>query len=104
MSVIDRYLRLATGSDPAALAACFTEEATVTDDGRTYRGRPEIQAWREELSVAFAYTATVLRAEPGDGGRQRLSVLLEGDFPGGRVELTYTFRLRGDLIDELVIG
>jgi ketosteroid isomerase-like protein len=102
--VIDRYLQTATGNDFAAMAACFTEDAEVTDEGRTHRGRPEIQAWREQLAATFEYTVKILSTDTGDDGRHHVKALVEGNFPGGRVELTYRFRLRDDLISELVIG
>jgi ketosteroid isomerase-like protein len=98
--IIDRYLRLATSDDYAGMAACFTEDAVVTDDGQTYRGRDEIQAWREKLAAAFDYTVTVLRIE----GQYRVTAVVAGDFPGSPVELAYDFRLREGLISELVIG
>jgi ketosteroid isomerase-like protein len=102
--IIDRYLQTATGTDFAAMAACFTEDAAVTDEGKTHHGRQEIRAWREQLAATFEYTVTVLGADPGDDGRYRVTALIEGNFPGGRVELTYAFRLREGLISELVIG
>jgi hypothetical protein len=98
--IIDRYLRLATGADYAAMAACFTTDATVTDEGQTYHGRDEIRAWREKLAAAFDYTVRVLRVE----GEYRVTALVEGTFPGSPVELTYNFRLRDGLISELAIG
>ena len=58
--IIDRYLQLGTGPNHAATAACFTPDATVSDDGRTYHGRPEIRAWREALAGQFTYTVKVL--------------------------------------------
>ena len=95
--IIERYLRLGT-------ADCFASDATVSDDGRTYHGRAEIQAWREELAGRFTYSVTVLGADDDGDGGYRVRTLVEGDFPGGRVELTNGFRLRDGLIGELMIG
>jgi hypothetical protein len=102
--IIERYLQLGTGPEHAATAACFTPDATVSDEGRTYRGRAEIQAWREDLAGRFTYTVKVLAADGDGAGGYRVRTLVEGDFPGGRVELTYGFRLRDGLIGELAIG
>jgi ketosteroid isomerase-like protein len=98
--IIDRYLQLATSDDYAGMAACFTDDAVVTDEGHTYHGRDEIRAWREKLAAAFDYTVRVLRTE----GEYRVTAQVAGDFPGSPVELTYDFRLRDGLIAELVIG
>ena len=102
--IIDRYLRLATGPDTAALAECFTPDAVVTDDGRTHHGREEIRAWRESVASAFEYTARVLRTEAGTDGRHLVTAVIEGSFPGSPVQLRYAFTLRDDRISELVIA
>jgi len=102
--IIERYLQLGTGPEHAATAACFTPDAIVSDDGRTHRGRAEIQAWREDLAGQFTYTVRTLGADGDGADGYRVRTLVEGDFPGGRVELTYGFRLRDGLISALVIA
>jgi hypothetical protein len=102
--IIDRYLRLATGSDTAALAECFTPDAVVTDDGRTYHGRDEIRAWRDSVASAFEYTARVLQTEAGADGRHVVTALVEGSFPGSPLQLRYAFTLRDNRISELIIA
>jgi len=54
-AVIARYLAAAPAGDFVALADCFTVDGTVTDEGHTYRGRPEIIGWRESLASQFTY-------------------------------------------------
>jgi hypothetical protein len=102
--IIERYLELSTGSDAGAMAACFTDDAEVTDEGATHRGREEIRVWREKLAATFTYTITVVGAEPDGSDGYRVPAVIEGDFPGGRAELTYRFRLRDGLIAALTIG
>jgi hypothetical protein len=46
----------------------------------------------------------VLDALPAEEDSYRVTALVEGDFPGGRVELGYTFRLHDGLISSLSIG
>lgn len=104
MDIIEQYLAAAAEDDTATLVACFMEDGQVTDEGKTYRGRDEIRAWRERLAGAYEYTVEVLGTEQTGDGRYRVRTNVEGNFPGGQVELAYDFRLRGDLISELVIA
>ena len=103
-AVIERYLQATAAGDLDGLVACFAPDATATDEGKTYRGPVEIRAWREQVAASFDYTTKVLSSEPGPADSYRVVALIEGNFPGGSVELTFAFRLTGDLIGDLVIG
>lgn len=89
---VQRYLDGREDAEPSAAAAPFAEDAVVEDDGRAYRGRAEITAWRTGAASAFRYTSTRL-ATSVEGARVVLVDRLEGDFPGGRVDLTSVFAL-----------
>lgn len=39
--------------DYDAIAACFTEEATVSEEERTHRGRNEIRRWQEDTRAKW---------------------------------------------------
>ena len=43
--VIADLVKAQDNYDSAAYAACFSESATVTDEGKTYKGRPAIRQW-----------------------------------------------------------
>jgi ketosteroid isomerase-like protein len=101
--VVTRYLEAANRGDIEALARCFTPEGTVVDEGHTYRGRDEIIRWRQELDSKWEYTSTVTGSRPVGDGRFIVSVLVEGNFPGGRAELTYSFSVDGELLTALTI-
>ena len=100
---VRRYLDAADTRDPEACANCFTENGTVFDEGRTYRGRSEIRAWREDLVGRFTYTTTITGSEPVGDGAYRVTVRIVGDFPGGTADLTYDFTVDDDLIAGLRI-
>jgi len=78
--------------DADDVEALFVENAVVSDEGRTYRGRPEIRTWIDSSINLFSTTVTFLRAREMDGVLGA-SYRLEGDFPGGVVDLEYQFRL-----------
>jgi ketosteroid isomerase-like protein len=102
--IVSTYFRAADAVDLDALAACFTHDATVTDEGMTIRGHAAIRRWREEIAAKWRYTVTVLGSEPRDGDHHAVRALLEGNFPGGRVELTFDFGLHDGHIASLAIA
>jgi ketosteroid isomerase-like protein len=101
--VIEAYLAAAQANDAAALAACFTADGSVLDEGNSYRGHAEIIRWREGLHQ-WTYTVEVLGSEPVSDTAHRVAVRLDGNFPGGTADLGYDFQLAGGLISELRIG
>jgi ketosteroid isomerase-like protein len=100
---VTEYLAAAEARDVQALAQCFTPDATVLDEGRTYRGHQEIIGWREALASQFTYTSQVTEAGPGADGSCLVGLHIEGDFPGGVVDLRYRFTFRDGLIESLAI-
>jgi ketosteroid isomerase-like protein len=106
-SVVSNYLAASDRDDIDAIVACFTEDAVVLDEDRHWRGAAAIRHWRENVATAFEYTVAIIRSEAVGkvDGAQRHDVYthLEGNFPGGQVDLTNRFTLRGDLIAGLAI-
>jgi catechol 2,3-dioxygenase-like lactoylglutathione lyase family enzyme len=82
----------------------FAPDARVVDDGREFRGLDEIGEWLATAASEFTFTRTLVSAEPDGAGAWLVVNHLEGDFPGGEVDLRYRFVLDGDLITELVIA
>jgi hypothetical protein len=101
--VVERFLRAEHDGDFAALAACFTPEGVVLDEGRTRVGRQAIIAWREEVAAGPAYTAEVGSHDRLGPDAFRLVQHLEGDFAGGVADLAFTFALTDDAIAALMI-
>ena len=82
----------------------FTDDAVVTDEGRTHVGRDAVAAWLARSASEYTFTTTFTGATRDDDDHVTVTQHLEGDFPGGVVDLTYRFTLRGDLIAELHIA
>jgi SnoaL-like domain len=101
--VISRYLMAADDHDFRALAECFTTDGTARDEGKTYVGREEIIAWRKSVASTYVYTSSVLGSESDGDDGYVVTVHVEGNFPGGQVDLQQKFTLRDDLISALVI-
>ncbi|MEU2679677.1 nuclear transport factor 2 family protein [Streptomyces sp. NPDC007107] len=99
------FLRAHEARDFSTATAAFAPEATVTDDGRSYQGTDAIRGWLEQAGTQYTYTATPVGAERDDPDRFTVVQRLEGDFPGGVVDLHYRFVLDGhELISGLVIA
>ncbi|WP_437388695.1 nuclear transport factor 2 family protein [Brucella intermedia] len=85
-----------------AVAACFTDDAVVQDEGNSYAGRDAIRRWKADSSKKYTY-----RAEPFkitmEGDRIIVVSHLAGDFPGNPVDLRYQFVLDGTKIAGLEI-
>jgi ketosteroid isomerase-like protein len=101
--VIARYYAAATSGDVEGLLACFTPDAHVRDDGQDYHGIAQIRGWREALASRFTYTAEITGVEQADEGVHVVGTHLEGDFPGGVVDLQQRFILADGLITDLAI-
>ncbi|MFF0047147.1 nuclear transport factor 2 family protein [Streptomyces sp. NBC_01620] len=100
---ITRYLKARRAHDTAVAVSAFTGDATVIDDGNTYEGVDEIKRWLSRSATEFTYTTELTGAQQTDVTRYVATHHLEGNFPGGTVDLHYRFTLRDDLIERLVI-
>ncbi len=90
-------------NDRQSIIPCFTEDAIVRDEGRTYKGHDAIRQWKEESSAKYTYVSEPFAIET-EGNRTIVSSHLTGDFPGSPIDLRYAFLLRGDRIAELEIA
>jgi ketosteroid isomerase-like protein len=102
-AAITRFMDAAARRDYEALAACFAEDPTVSDEERTHRGRNEIRQWQKDTRAQWDYTVTVVGGEVAGADEYLLAVHLQGNFPGGEADVNYRFTMRGDLIARLVV-
>ena len=106
-AAIARYFATADGSDPEAFASAFSADATVQDEGHTYRGRDEITAWRNAANAKYKITVTPNAVAVRDG-KTIVTALVAGDFPKAGLPdplfLEYRFGLANAEITSLSIG
>ena len=110
-AVISDYLAASNHADTDAIVACFTPDALVIDEDRRWRGMEAIRRWRESVATAYEYTVEITGAkaldsgeDAGGGERHEVYTHLEGNFPGGKVDLTDYFTLRDGRIARLAIA
>ena len=102
--VVSRYQQAHDRRDTEVALSAFSPDARVVDDGHEYHGTDEIRTWLATAASQFTFTRTLIGAEVTGAATWVVVNRLEGDFPGGVVDLRYRFVLTGDLISELVIA
>ncbi|MEC4592796.1 nuclear transport factor 2 family protein [Nitrospirillum amazonense] len=85
-----------------AVAACFTDQAVVKDEGHAHHGPAAIAAWKTAASAKYIYTSTPVAVDQADG-RVVVTSHVAGNFPGSPITLRYAFVLEGDKISGLEI-
>lgn len=102
LAINDYFIRM-DGADKLAVIDLFTPLAVVTDDGRSYQGHAEITTWLGAAASEYTYTSTRL-ATQRVGDTVIVTTRLEGNFPGGTVDLRNVFTLDASgLISRLLI-
>jgi hypothetical protein len=106
-AIISEYLAASDRGDVDAVVACFTDDAIVFDEDEERRGPEGVRHWRENVATVYEYTVEVRGAvalgEIDGAERHDVYTHLEGNFPGGRVDLTNRFGLRDGRIASLKI-
>lgn len=86
-----------------AFVDCFTEDAVVRDEGRTYVGLPSIREWFENVSRKYEATVRVTALATKDG-EPVLHAKVSGNFDGSPVDMRYFLALEEGKIVALKIA
>lgn len=86
--------------DSVAYANCFTENATVFDEGKNHNGKTEIQQWIKKANEAYQ---AVMKPVEYAVAEEVLKAEVSGNFPGSPIVLSYHFKLKDGLIESLKI-
>lgn len=89
--------------DGAAIARCFTPDATVSDERHTHTGRAAIAQWTSEAATKYDFASEPIDAA-SDDARVVVTCRVTGTFPGSPIDLRYSFTLDGDAIARLDIA
>ena len=102
--IIDRYLQAQDQRDNPSVLTTLAADATIIDDGHRFNGHDEIEAWLAGGASEYTFTRTLVSAEAAGADTWTVLNHIEGNFPGGTVDLRYQFTLADGLITELVIA
>jgi hypothetical protein len=101
-AVVKQYFGASNRRDVAAIAECFTREASIGDQFGSHRGRAAIQQWIEETTRR--YQPTFLPIKPVATETDfAITVSVSGHFPGSPVLLDFHFRIRRRKIAAMAI-
>ncbi|MBO9577167.1 MAG: nuclear transport factor 2 family protein [Microbacteriaceae bacterium] len=89
--------------DVETAVAAFAPAAVVTDVDTTHVGTAGIRDWIEQAASEYAYTVAFTEQSQDAEGRWVVLNHLEGDFPGGVVDLRFRFTIVDGLIARLDI-
>jgi hypothetical protein len=103
-NAITKYQAAHDSRDVATALAQFTLDACIIDDGKTYEGVHGVETFLRKAGSEYTYTRTLLSVEEKASDCWRVVNRLEGNFPSGRVDLSYDFQLNEGLIIRLVIA
>jgi len=98
--VVAELVKTQNSFDSVAYANCFAETAVVFDEGRTHKGRKEIENWIEKANKEYQATMKPLEYSATE---HTLKTEVSGTFPGSPVTMTYHFEFEHGLIQSLKI-
>jgi len=101
---ISRYQAAHDKRDVVTALAQFTLDANVVDNGNKYEDTNGVETFLQKAGSEYTYTRTLIAAEEVSSDCWRITNRLEGNFPGGQVNLSYEFLLENGLISRLVIA
>lgn len=103
-SAITAYQAAHDQHDVDAALATFTEDGVVHDEDHDWVGVDQIRQWLVKTNSEYTFTRTLLAVKPDGPDRWVVRNRLEGNFPGGEVDLRYEFNLDGGRIARLSIA
>lgn len=101
-TLVAQFVEAQNTYDSEAYVTCFTETATVHDEGKTHTGKPEIREWIERANEAYQSFMKPLKYEKS-GSNGVLTAEVSGTFPGSPIVLKFHLGLKDDLIDSLKV-
>jgi hypothetical protein len=98
--VLQKLVKAQNHFDSAAYANCFTETAVVYDEGKTHKGKKEIESWIQNAQKQYSVSMKPLTYSDE---KQTLHAEISGTFPGSPLTLTYHYAFSNGLIQSLRI-
>ena len=94
---VDLYVKVENSGEVEALSGCFALDATVHDEGHTYRGLAAIKKWKARTKKKYSHTIHPLEITHRDE-KTVLKAALTGNFPGSPVTVEFSFVLESGKI------
>lgn len=101
--IIARFIETMNSQDSAGFLTCFTPGAIVHDEGHSYQGHVEIQAWIEKAWASYQ-PRVELREIITTGPDTVFAGEVAGNFDGSPIVLRHHLTVADGLIVELRIA
>jgi len=88
--------------DSTAYAACFSQDSVVFDEGKTHKGKKEIEHWIADANERYGATIKPISFEENETG-SILRAEASGNFPGSPIVMSYHLQIKDELIWSLKI-
>ncbi len=88
--------------DSVAYANCFSETAVVFDEGKTHKGRKEIEHWITNANERYEAVMKPISFEERET-ESLLQAEVSGNFNGSPAVLKYHFEINNEFIQSLKI-
>lgn len=100
--ILQEFLKAQELFDSIAFANCFSEHASVFDEGKIYTGKEEVKQWNEKSNNEYQTLFEVMDFSVKDN-MKILKINISGSFEGSPVVLNFHFRIENGLITALAI-
>ena len=100
--IVSELVKTQNAFDSVAYANCFSESAVVFDEGKTHKGRKEIEHGIAKANKQYEATMEPLSFEETKT-ESILKVKTSGKFPGSPIVLSYHLEIANELIQSLKI-
>lgn len=100
--ILQEFLKAQELFDSISFANCFSEYASVFDEGKIYTGKDEIKQWNEKSNEQYKTLFEVMDFSVKDN-MTILKINISGSFDGSPVVLNFYFRIENNLINALAI-
>jgi len=100
--IIGAYVKASNDSDMEKFISCFSDQATVLDEGETRKGHEAIRKWFTKTRTEYQFKSEPISIE-GNNEFIIMTAKVIGTFPGSPINLKYQFKVTSGLIDDLRI-
>ena len=101
-NVVQELIKAQNNFDSEAYANLFSQSSVVHDEGKTHKGRKEVQQWIAEANEKYkSIMDPVEYTQKGNKGV--LTANVSGTFPGSPLVLKFHFEINGGVIQSLKV-
>jgi ketosteroid isomerase-like protein len=100
--VVLEYFEASNTKNEAKLLNCFSEDAVVVDEGKTYSGMDAIRVWRNKVNALYNVRFEIEKQTSNSEGIV-VDVKCSGNFPGSPLIIKHNFVMMDEKICYLKI-